>query len=147
MTTLPGNPTDGGRRQTERPYTLRMSPASSFAEFLPHLIEARERIGLSRRDVAIQLGLSQATVDSWERGHRTPTRVNGHAYARLVGVQLPDGSDTWFAKHARAKVPAHGSRSGYQWHLRTGNTPACRPCRDADNAYAASRRHKNAPGP
>lgn len=127
-----------------------MSPPRSFAEFLPRLIEAREQAGKHRRDVAIALGLSQATVDSWERGHRVPTRVNGRAWAAYLGVTLPAGSDAWFAKHARAKQPAHGTRSGYQWHLRTGNTPSCQPCRDADNAYAAERRateRKNAPDP
>jgi transcriptional regulator with XRE-family HTH domain len=118
-------------------------PPRSFAEFLPQLITAREQRGLHRRDVAIHLGLSQATIDSWERSHRTPTAVNAQRWADHLDVQLPDNTDGWFAKHDRAKHPRHGTRSGYQWHLRTGNMPACQPCREADNIYARQRR--NAP--
>lgn len=120
-------------------------PPRSFADFLPQLIEAREQQGLRRRDVAIRIGVSQATVDSWERGYRTPTRVNAQRWADALDVQLPDDTTGWFSKHDRASQPRHGTRSGYQWHLRSGNMPACRPCLDASSAYAYSRRHKEAP--
>jgi transcriptional regulator with XRE-family HTH domain len=120
-------------------------PPDTFADFLPTLIEARERQGLHRRDVAQRINVSQATIDSWERRHRTPTAVNARRWAAALGVQLPADVTGWFSKEDRADQPRHGTRSGYQWHLRSGNTPACRPCREAANAYAYRRRHRDAP--
>tara|TARA_R110002020_G_scaffold310730_2_gene526418 strand:- start:58 stop:276 length:219 start_codon:yes stop_codon:yes gene_type:complete len=43
-----------------------------FAEFL---IRRRKELGLSQKDVAKAVGLSQPTVLGWEKGHGTPRSV------------------------------------------------------------------------
>ena len=43
-----------------------------FSEFL---IKRRKELGLSQKDVAEAVGLSQPTVQGWEKGHGTPRAV------------------------------------------------------------------------
>ena len=43
-----------------------------FSEFL---IKRRKELGLSQKDVAEAVGLSQPTVLGWEKGHGTPRAV------------------------------------------------------------------------
>jgi transcriptional regulator with XRE-family HTH domain len=112
-----------------------MSEPSSFAEFLPVLIGAREARGLSRAQLALLLGMTKSAVDSWERGHRVPARSNAQRWADALEVQLPAGSDGWFAKATRFAVAKCGTRSGAQKHRANDEKP-CQPCLDADSAYA-----------
>tara|TARA_R110002012_G_scaffold266437_1_gene449985 strand:- start:2944 stop:3162 length:219 start_codon:yes stop_codon:yes gene_type:complete len=45
---------------------------NEFAEFL---ISKRKELGLSQKEVANAVGLSQPTVQGWEKGHGTPRSV------------------------------------------------------------------------
>jgi DNA-binding transcriptional regulator YiaG len=49
------------------------------------LIRAREALNLSRRDLALVLGVSSSTVAHWEQGHQEAPPYLRHA---LIGVAI-----------------------------------------------------------
>ncbi len=116
-----------------------MSTPTSYAEFLAALIAARKAKGLERIQVAQLIGMTRGAVDSWERGYRTPARENAQRWADALGVDLPADTAGWFSRATRNRVARHGTRGGAQRHRRNHEV-VCRPCLDAESAYAAGRR-------
>lgn len=48
----------------------------------------RERLGLSQKQVAIEIGVRPPTVSQWESGIKTPSRENLAKLADLYGVSI-----------------------------------------------------------
>jgi putative transcriptional regulator len=68
------------------PETFRKAQA---AEFASSVSGAREKLGLSQREMAVLMGVSPRTLQNWEQGHRKP----GQAAKMLLRVAI---------KHPRA---------------------------------------------
>ncbi len=122
-----------------------MAELSSFAKFLPTLVAARTARGWSRATLADKLGLRRSTIDSWERGYRTPARANAQRWADVLEVQLPADTTGWFSKATRHMVAVCGTRGGAQRHRRH-QEPVCAPCLAAEAGYARAWRAGRAAG-
>lgn len=53
----------------------------------------RERAGLTLREVAEVLGVSQMAISRWERGERVARGQNAARYLRLLRLALPREAD------------------------------------------------------
>lgn len=64
-----------------------MAEVSQIAKILASNIRAnRDRIGLSQLDLALKVGVSDATVTAWEAGRRWPGTENITSLAGVFGV-------------------------------------------------------------
>lgn len=52
------------------------------------LREIRQNVGLSQKQIAIELGVSYPTVSEWESGKKTPTAKNLERLASLLGCSV-----------------------------------------------------------
>lgn len=60
--------------------------AQSARVRLGHLIETeRLRRGMTQRELGERLGVSQATIDRWEKGANPPVRTHWAGIARFLG--------------------------------------------------------------
>jgi transcriptional regulator with XRE-family HTH domain len=110
---------------------------STWEEFLPALIQARQDKGMTQAAVAEELGVVASAVSLWERQTRIPTQENAERWAEVMEVKLPGYASLWFRRKERSKVPRHGTRNGYNWHRTHDQMPACDPCKAAAAEYAA----------
>ena len=67
-----------------------MSPQAVAAQFGRNLVEARGWEGLSQKQLAQRISMSQADVARWERGERLPRLDYVVNLADAVGVQVRD---------------------------------------------------------
>ena len=87
--------------------------------------DIRSRLNLSQTELADKLGVSFATVNRWEKGHRTPSQIalgnikrlcadNKIDYAFLAGPEMKYAADalaadtsvkTFYALHAQEWTP------------------------------------------
>ena len=73
------------------------------------LKEARERTGLSQKQVAISLSVSKQAVSLWESSTRTPSADNYNKLAELYSVPvdyLMGRTDELTSKHDIQKTPS-----------------------------------------
>lgn len=52
------------------------------------LVERREELGLSRRELARRIGTSPSTVHYWETGERNPTLYSLRSWTKVLGYEL-----------------------------------------------------------
>ena len=67
-----------------------MSPQAVGAQFGRNLAEVREWEGLSQKQLAHRIGMSQSDVGRWERGERVPRLDYVVKLADAVGLQVRD---------------------------------------------------------
>lgn len=67
-----------------------MSPQAVAAQFGRNLVEARGWEGLSQKQLARRISMSQTDVARWERGERLPRLDYVVNLADAVGVQVRD---------------------------------------------------------
>jgi len=51
---------------------------------------ARERLGMSRDELAAKLGCSPMTIYNWEKGHTKPLRLFRMRLERVLGIKIAD---------------------------------------------------------
>ena len=61
-------------------------PHSGREPFGQRIRRLREERGLTQRSLAAQVGVAQASVHDWERGHSQPIFAAGVALAKALGV-------------------------------------------------------------
>lgn len=57
------------------------------------LSSARDRLGLKNMDIAVAMGVSEATVSRWMTGERTPLMHNLRRLADILGEQVGNLTD------------------------------------------------------
>ena len=71
-------------------HTGAMNRAEKWLERFPALVtKEREKLGLTRIELAERLGVTRQAVDSWERGISLPSLPQFLALAELFGWPMP----------------------------------------------------------
>jgi transcriptional regulator with XRE-family HTH domain len=65
-----------------------MSTTEPFNRRIGELIERREHLGMSQRDLEERLGVSERMVAKWESRRRNPTALNLDRWARALGLKV-----------------------------------------------------------
>ncbi len=118
------------------------TPVINIDEFVTVLRTARHQHGLKPAQLAAAVGVSSATVRSWESRRRTPSRAAAIRWAAaLGGADWIAGLDTagWFTRSTMRRVAECGTTSGRNAHIYR-KEPVCADCAAAQRDYRASRR-------
>lgn len=101
------------------------------------LREARQAAGLTQRELAAMVGVSQVGLSLWERGQAS---IESRKLMMLcAALSVPQGSIAPRQPlRASGKRPKCGTAAGRVTHARHGEEP-CQPCRDAQNEYRNAR--------
>ena len=84
--------------------------------FSGRLQRAREAKGLSREELAVQLGVGRATVLRWERGTLAPTAALAVAIAELLGIGVAESETNARSIPALHAVASNGSAALVELH-------------------------------
>ncbi len=80
--------------------------------FGKRLTEAREKAGLSRKDLADKLDVGQNTIWRWEAGERQPSIEKIQAIARILGVTTDELMTTSTPENKNAPTDVAGEGDG-----------------------------------
>lgn len=84
------------------------------------LAEARRRMGLSREEVALKLGVHMLSIKNWETGKNRPRAQFIPALARLYGLEEPELRQTLGLEEPQRERAAKRGHALRQIRLRAG---------------------------
>ena len=84
------------------------------------LAEARRRMGLSREEVALKLGVHMLSIKNWETGKNRPRAQFIPALARLYGLEEPELRQTLGLEELERERAAKRGQALRQIRLRAG---------------------------
>lgn len=74
----------------------RLDPADAHAALVLVLVQVRQRMQLTQRDLAARIGVAPSTLALWETpgpARRIPDAVTAHAWVQSLGLRLTLAGD------------------------------------------------------